>query len=266
MEKTKIQERIIVNIEISKIKSPKYRGRINFDKEKIEELKDSITKFGLIHPIKVKTVKGGFEIVAGERRFLAHKELKLKKISCEIISEKEIDLEMIKLHENTKREDLSDIEEAYFLDKIKNMTKKRVRDIAKLVGKSESYVTQKLMILKYPDYLFNAISEGLITFSAARELARITDPIILNDYTKHAITSGITPRIAKQWADDWIAMQETNNESVEGKNIQGYNETKQEIKFPCMICGEHYFVNETSMIRICSNDMKIIKEHLSMEK
>ena len=249
-------------VPIANIRDPKFVARDKFDKEALQELMDSIEQHGLIHAIRVKTVRGGYEVVAGHRRFLAHKKLKMKEIRAEIVDASEVENEIVKLHENKKREELSDVDEARSFEHLKKISGKTNKQIAKEANVSEGYVTQKLAILKYPDFLFNAIQTGQITFSAARELIRITDKKVLEDYVDHACRSGITPKVAKQWAEDWFNMQKLNRGEIDEAIASNPGQTMDTIKLPCTICGRYFKPENTVMIRVCKKDMDAIKEAL----
>lgn len=253
MSKTKAKTRQILDIKLNIISIPKHRARLNFDKSKIKELMLSIENHGIIHPIVVKGIKGGYEIVAGDRRFTACKNLKLETIPAEIFDGNELDSELIKLHENMIRDDLDDIEEARFLQRLLKLTQKDTKYIAKIIGKSEAFVKQKIAILQYPDYLYNAIAEHIVTFSAARELIRITDEVTLREYVGFAINSGITPAIAKKWADEWILREELAGISVEAAEKKTEAGLIEEPLFLCQYCGQAKKVSETRLVRICSD-------------
>lgn len=260
MAKKNNSEIITKMVPMNQIREPKYVARDLIEKEALEALTNSIEKNGLIQAIRLKAVKGGFEIVAGHRRFLAHKKLKMKEIKAEIQEGTELHHEVIKLHENKLREDLTDIEEALSFEHMKKISGKTNKQIGNELQISESYVTQKLAILKYPDFMYNAMVNRQLTFSAARELIRITDKKILEDYVEHAIRSGITPKVAKQWADDWLAMDKLNKNEVEEAIINEPGQTIDTIKLPCFIDGKYYKPENTSMIRICKNHMEELKE------
>jgi len=264
MKKSKTKERQIFNLKLSLITIPKHRARINFSKEKIKELMISIEQHGIIHPIIVKGIKGGYEIVAGDRRFTACKNLKLATIPAEIFDGTELDNELIKLHENMMRDDLDDIEEANFLRRLMKLTKKDTKYIASIIGKSNAFVQQKIAILNYPDYLYNAIAEHIVTFSAARELIRITDQVTLREYVGFAINSGITPAIAKKWADEWLLREELAGISVEAAEKKTEAGLIEEPLFLCQYCGQAKKVSETRLVRICNDSVQC--ENYILEK
>jgi ParB family chromosome partitioning protein len=251
-------------IRVSEIRDPKFVARMDFDKDELQELMDSIEAHGLIQPIRVKGVKGGYEVVAGHRRLLAHRKLKLDKIRCEVVSSTETEHEIVKLHENKKRTELSDIEEAKSFEHLKKITGKTNKQIAREANVSEGYVTQKIAIMKYPACVFNAVSTGQLTFSSARELVRIGDLKVLEDYVDHACRSGITPKVAKQWADDWAVMQKINNGEITEAIKEREGSTPDTIKLPCFVCGHYFKPENTSMIRCCKDDLTAIKKAMKI--
>ena len=114
-------------------------------------------------------------------------------------------------------------------------------------------------ILGYPDCLYNALATGQISFSAARELCRITDFDLLAEYVDHACRSGITPKVAKQWVEDWIVMSKAGKEQVEDLRKQAGAAGDQSIRVPCFVCGNSFKPENTVMIRVdkeCLEDLK----------
>ena len=259
MAKSKNEKLDYQLVDMKSIREPKFIARYEIDKDEMELLCESIKMYGLIQAIRLKPVRGGYEIVAGHRRYLAHKKLKLDKIKAEIVDAGELDQEVVKMHENKVRVQLSDIEEAKSFEHLKKISKYTNKQIAKHAGVSEGYVTQKLAILNYPDFLYNALATDQISFSAARELVRITDKIVLQEYVEHAVRSGITPKVAKQWVEDWFVMSKAGEEQVEDLKRESGVSGDQSIRVPCFICGNHFKVENTVMIRVdndCLEDLK----------
>lgn len=266
MAKQEKLEGKIVIIEAHLIVMPDYVAREKFDVDKIDELALSIKQQGLINPILVKPIGKKYEIIAGHRRFLACLKNKEKKIKCIIAKVGLLDAELMKLDENIKRVDLDDIEEACYFERLKKLGIKTAEKIGEKVGKSEAYVIQKLAILKYPDFLFEALFEKKISFSAARELARIKDISVLRDYVMHASESGISPALAKTWADNWTQLRNLESQQTNDENIAQRQTDLEKIKVACYVCGEHYFVEETQMIRVCIKDVSMLEKARILEK
>jgi len=103
---------LVIEVDIENLTPNLFQPRKNFDKEKMEELKESINKHGIIQPIVVRKISNGYEIVVGERRLKAAKEIGLKKIPAIIKSfnnEKSLEIALV---ENIQREDLNPVEQA----------------------------------------------------------------------------------------------------------------------------------------------------------
>ncbi len=243
-------------IAIKQIRVPSFMAREKIDRDKLEDLVDSIKRNGLINPITVKTVKGGYEIVAGHRRFMALKKLGAKVAICTIRNLTNADSEIVKFAENMHRDDLTDIEEARSIKHMMQIGKLTVVQVGKIINRSADYVKQKLAIIDYPACLFDALAEKKISFSAARELARIKDEPVLKEYVRHAIISGITPAVAKQWADDWLGAQARNKDDYNEAEQLSAGGAYQEALLPCHICDKPVSASNSIMVRVCTGCRK----------
>ncbi|TAK79919.1 MAG: ParB/RepB/Spo0J family partition protein [Betaproteobacteria bacterium] len=243
-------------IAMKQIRVPNFMAREKIDRDKLEDLVDSIKRNGLINPITVKTVKGGYEIVAGHRRFMALKKLGAKVAICTIRNLTNADGEVVKFAENMHRDDLTDIEEARSIKHMMQVGKLTVVQIGKIINRSADYVKQKLAIIDYPPCLFDALAEKKVSFSAARELARIKDESVLKEYVRHAIISGITPAVAKQWADDWLGAQARNKEDYKEAEQLSAGGAYTEALLPCHICDKPVSASNSIMVRVCTGCRK----------
>lgn len=144
----------IKEISVDKILANPYQPREKFDKEKIQELAESILSNGLLNPISVKESKDGkYMIVAGERRWKAHKLAGLKTIQAFIKQYKDEGQWMVEsLIENVHREDLQPLEKAKFVEKIMQLKKiNNIREIAKIIGVAHTTISDWLEMLKFKD-------------------------------------------------------------------------------------------------------------------
>lgn len=145
---------------LSDIQPDKNQPRKNFNKAKLEELADSIKSRGIIEPITVRQDDEGFSIITGERRYKAAKKAGLNEIPCIIKEADDEDVLTYQLIENLQREDLNPVEEAYALKKLSDGKIKQA-DIAKLIGKSQPYISQSLKILGLPEEILKeALKKG----------------------------------------------------------------------------------------------------------
>jgi len=159
------------SILISKIKPNPNQPRKNFEDKSLKQLAQSIEEKGLISPITVKQVDSKYIIVAGERRYRAHKLLNKKKILAYVIdAESNKDIMYMALIENIQREDLNPIEEAKGYKYLQDNLDSSITEIAKTVGKSRPAVSNALRLLKLPNEIQDSILKGEINAGQARAI------------------------------------------------------------------------------------------------
>ena len=169
--KSKIEDLSQSSILLSKIKTNPNQPRKNFEDKSLKQLAQSIKEKGLISPITVRKLDNKYIIVAGERRFRAHKLLKKKRILAYIIeADSNKDIMYMALIENIQREDLNPIEEAKGYKYLKDNLKSSITDIAKTVGKSRPAVSNALRLLKLPNEIQESILKGEINAGQARAI------------------------------------------------------------------------------------------------
>ena len=157
-------------IPIEKIFRDENQPRKEFDKEKIEELAQSINKNGLIQPLILsKKVDNNYMLVAGERRWSAAQIANLKLIPALLLPE-DLDKDEISLIENIQRENLKISEEAQAYQRLIDKNKYTHEELAKIVGKSRSHITNLLRILNLDSYFFDLLNKGIISMGHARAL------------------------------------------------------------------------------------------------
>jgi ParB family chromosome partitioning protein len=159
------------SIFMSKIKPNPNQPRKNFEDKSLKQLAQSIEEKGLISPITVKQVDNKYIIVAGERRYRAHKLLNKKRILAYVIdAESNKDIMYMALIENIQREDLNPIEEAKGYKYLQDNLESSITEIAKTVGKSRPAVSNALRLLKLPNEIQDSILKGEINAGQARAI------------------------------------------------------------------------------------------------
>ena len=176
-------------IPIENIYRDETQPRKQFDKEKIEELAQSIKKNGLIQPvILVKRGLDNYTLVAGERRWRAAQISNLKLMPSLLLPD-DLDKDEISLIENIQREDLKVVEEAKAYQRLINKNNYTHESLAKIVGKSRSHVTNLLRILSLDEYFLDLLNKGKISMGHARALIGKT-PNSFNEVTLKQIEKG----------------------------------------------------------------------------
>lgn len=161
----------LLNLKIDKIVRNKNQPRKNFDIEKLEELKNSIKNNGLIQPIVVRKLKSNkYEIIAGERRYRACKELGMSEISALEVQANDSKSYEFSVLENIQRENLNPIEEAESYLMLMEVYGYNQEKLAEKLGKTRSSVSNKLRILKLPFSVKEMVKTGEVSFGHARTL------------------------------------------------------------------------------------------------
>ncbi|GAH84041.1 unnamed protein product, partial [marine sediment metagenome] len=162
-------------IGLNLIDRPRDPDRMDIGKNEVSELAESIKERGLLQPITVSERNGRYEIVYGDRRYLAHIVLGLEKIECVVRQYDENEIAVDRAVENLQRVDLTVLEEAMVYQRM--MDKGGLDDgkIGKLVGKSGGMVKRKRHLLRMPGNFLEALHRGKVLMSVAEYLMAVGD-------------------------------------------------------------------------------------------
>ena len=173
-----------------------YQPRQNFKEDKLEELANSIKKNGVIQPIAVRVCKSGskkYEIVAGERRWLAAQRAGLHEIPVTILDLSDVESLEVAIVENIQRDDLNPIEEARGYKRLNDEFKYDHESISKLMSKSRSHVSNTLRLLTLPSDVISMLEEGSLSSGQARPLigisnaSSIAEEIVAKNYSARKV-------------------------------------------------------------------------------
>jgi ParB family transcriptional regulator, chromosome partitioning protein len=181
-----IQNNSIFWVEVDKVQPNPYQPRRDFDKDKLNDLSESIKMYGLLQPLvvtrqEVEKEDGGlvaiYELISGERRLRASKLAGLVQVPVIIRSGEEDDRVKLELAiiENLQREDLNPVERARAFHQLSEQFGFKHQEIAKKIGKSREYVSNTIRILALPEEILNALSEGRISEGHARPILMLKD-------------------------------------------------------------------------------------------
>ena len=176
-------------IPIEKIFRDENQPRKIFEKEKIDELAQSIKKNGLIQPlIVIKKDLDNYLLVAGERRWRAAQSTDIKVLPALLLPE-DLDKDEISLIENIQREDLKVSEEAKAYQRLIKKNNYTHETLSNIVGKSRSHITNLLRILELDEFFLDLLNKGKISMGHARALVGKT-PNDFDDYSLNKIING----------------------------------------------------------------------------
>lgn len=201
----------IVQIKITDIRSNPYQPRKIFDEEALNELASSIKEHGIVQPIIVKKSIKGYELVAGERRTKAAKIAGLETVPAIVKDFDDEEMMEIALIENIQRENLNPIEEAMAYDSILRSSNITQEELAKKFGKSRSYITNSLGLLRLPDDTKKYVEDNKLSMSHARALSKLEDNNQINRLANKIVTEGLNVRAIENITRDIHEQEEKKN-------------------------------------------------------
>lgn len=169
-------------IDINSIVINRNQPRKNFDNEALEELVQSIKKFGILQPIIVRKVGNKYEIIAGERRYRSALLAGLKKVPIIVKNLEDKEAFSLSIIENIQREDLNPIEEANAYQELVEKYNYKQQDIADIIGKSRSHIANLMRLLSLPEKVKKCLIEGKIEMGHARALVNYENAEDIIDY------------------------------------------------------------------------------------
>ena len=211
----------IIYISINKINSNPYQPRSIFNKDKLDELADSIKKHGILQPIVVSKNKDLYELIAGERRLKAAKLLNFKEIPVIIREVSDRDKLELSIIENIQRQNLNPIEEGRSYKRLMEEFGLTQEEIAKQVGKGISSINSSMRILKLPIIIKESLSARHLTLSHAKLILSYPNKLEQIKIFKKILKNDLSVRQLK---------------NLSGKDIEKINEKK--VKDPIITSWE----------------------------
>jgi ParB family chromosome partitioning protein len=191
----------VLYIDINDIKPNSAQPRKNFDEEKLAELANSIRANGVIQPLIVRESAGGYELVAGERRWRASRQAGLRTVPCILRNFDDRQNAIVAIIENMQREDLDPIEEALGL---KSMTEKygfTQEQVSESLGRSRTYIANSIRLLKLPEEIQQYVSSGQMSAAHGRTIINIPDKAKQKEIADKIIRNDLSVRATERLAE-----------------------------------------------------------------
>lgn len=190
-------------IRLSEIEPNRSQPRKTFDETAIAALADSIREHGVLQPLLVRPMpSGGYQIVAGERRWRAARMLGLDEVPVVVRDLSDLESAQIALIENLQRENLNPIEEALGYRRLQDDFDMKQEDIAKTVGKSRSAVANAIRLLRLPEEVQEFLIDGSISAGHARALLGISNETLMIECARKAAAGFLTVRAIEKIAQN----------------------------------------------------------------
>ena len=184
-----------VTLKISEIEPNRSQPRKEFEEKALSELAESISKHGLLQPLLVRPLPlGGYQIVAGERRYRACRMAGITEVPVIIRELGDTETMEIALIENLQREDLTPIEEALGYQVLIDEHGFSQEEVAQSVGKSRPAIANSLRLLKLPQSILDLVSDGKISAGHARALLTLEDERLMQELAEEIIKKDLSVR------------------------------------------------------------------------
>ncbi|MEE0869692.1 MAG: ParB/RepB/Spo0J family partition protein [Ruminococcus sp.] len=184
-----------VTLKISEIEPNRSQPRKEFEEKALSELAESISKHGLLQPLLVRPLPlGGYQIVAGERRYRACRMAGITEVPVIIRELGDTETMEIALIENLQREDLTPIEEALGYQVLIDEHGFSQEEVAQSVGKSRPAIANSLRLLKLPQSILDLVSDGKISAGHARALLTLEDEKLMQELAEEIIKKDLSVR------------------------------------------------------------------------
>ena len=241
-------------VSISDLSRNPYQPRQFFSEDKLEELANSIKKNGIIQPIAVrpnKTENGKYEIVAGERRWIAAQRAGLHEIPVRILDISDVESLEVAIVENIQRDDLNPIEEARGYKRLNEEFKYDHESISKMMSKSRSHISNTLRLLTLPKDVIGMLEEGTLTSGQARPLiglanaTNIAEEIVSKNYSARKVEYLVKSKKEfgsnKKTYDANILKAQERIEKILGLKVISFGDPSSSNLLPCWTCTQHRF-------------------------
>lgn len=207
-----------ITLRISEVEPNRDQPRKDFDEQALAELSQSITQFGVLQPILVRPIiGGGYQIVAGERRYRAARMAGLTEIPAvirELSDDETMELAMI---ENLQREDLTPIEEAKGYKVLMENYSMNQEQVAQTVGKSRSAIANTLRLLLLPQDVVSLVESGELSQGHARTLLALENQEMMSSVAEEIVKKGLSVRQVEKLVKDMLKKPVSHSRQVQTK-------------------------------------------------
>lgn len=222
------QSEKISKIRVDSIKPNRLQPRKKFSEEKLKELMDSIKEKGVIQPVIVRPIEDGYELIAGERRFRAVKELGYEAIPAIVKDVNDADSLELSLIENIQREELNPIEEARAYKDLMEKFNFTQAEISKAVGKDNTTVSNTLRLLSLPSIIQQYIEDNIISMGHAKAILSLTTEREKIRYAKKVIKKALSVRQIEELIKYRFAKSRAARPFKRDENLVGMEEEMQQ--------------------------------------
>lgn len=214
-------------VPVDKIRPNPYQPRQEMEPESLKELEDSIKQYGLMQPVVVRRInESEYELIAGERRLRACKNIGLLTISAVVVKASGTDSAIMALIENIQRENLGYIEEAEAFLSLLAVHGLTQDELAARLGKNQSTIANKIRILKLSPEIRGLLSQHGLTERHARALLRLPDEKERRKALSVIISRGLNVVKTEEFIENMLVCEGDKKNTSDGKNIRIFKDIR----------------------------------------
>ncbi len=227
-------------------------GRLDLDPIALQDLADDIAQHGLLNPVTVRRDGQIYDVIAGNRRLAAMRRLGWTDIPCTLKDCTPRAAAIMRLHENTKRTDLTPVEEAAQIQGYITDFDPTQEELLDAFDCKPAWLEGRLELLDYTPELQQFLHAGTISLGAARLLARIPDPATRDMYTRHAAAHGVSISTARLWLQESQSQPATENE-LPNLTVKNAPEIPISIVLvSCFVCARRIELQQSISTHLCT--------------
>ncbi|MBA7495807.1 Nucleoid occlusion protein [subsurface metagenome] len=265
MTAKKTSKSIYKELRTDLIDRPDEVARLEISEGELSELRESIKEQGLLQPLVVTPRGDRFEIVAGDRRFLAVRSLGWDLVPCAVRKTDEASRVVLRAVENLQRVNLTPIEEAKIFEGLHTKKGMSLTDIGKAVGKARGSVARRILMLEMPDNFQRALHAKQISMTVAEILVDTPDQTRRDYFLEMAIEHGITKVVAKLWVEDERKRLRTEAEPRSGGSPARVALKDTPVYVPCDLCQDPVDIKNAVHLGVCPACLKKLEDLLGVE-
>lgn len=212
----------LIHLPIEHIRTNPHQPRRSFSSDDLNELADSIKSVGIIQPVTVRVIQDGYELVVGERRLRAAGIAGLKEIPAMLVNMSDQESAAVALIENIQRNDLNFFEEACALERLMKDQQWTQKELADLLGKKQSTISNKIRLLAIPEQIRDTLIENQLSERHARALLKLDSTAQLRKAVRRIIQDKLTVKETEKYVAECTNPIVTEIKEVKSKrNIRG---------------------------------------------
>ena len=246
-----------------KIKLPENNMRQHIDRDEIFELADDIKKNGLISPITVRPLGDEYELVAGQRRYLAHQFSGILKIKCIVRELSDSEALAIMTSENLARVEVNPVDEANHIARLMQSNDNDIKKVAQLVSRGEKWVRDRIAIGEMPDYMQQLLAAKELKIGVALVLNQITNDNMRHMWTLQAVRDGVSVPMAEYWLSDFKRRLLPGGELAPDESGNIGMAPPEAVMFTCAIDGQRYDTRTLRSVVMYEGNLEIFNAFVS---